>query len=247
MKRRIPQSALPLLTVIPGCIILLLQTKLFSLELPTGLLPQGHPLYISALIVGIVTAVFTLILAKRRIENTPKVSGKSFVAAIGAVFVDLLLLFTTFSIRKTANTPLEFLLVILGFASVPCLLILAWQFFRGRQPHFLLHSILCLFFLAYMICQYPLWCANPQAEDYLFPLLACVCLNFTAYRRAAFDFQGGNVTALTYFGWMAGFLCICSLVGESDKLFYLAGGLWALTNLYSIQPPVQQEDDNVSA
>ena len=247
MNRRIPQSALPLLTVIPGCIILLLQAKLYTLEEHTGLLPQSHPFYIAALIIGIVTAVLMVILAVRRIENTPKVSGRSPIAAIGAVFAALLLIPAAFGIWKLANTTLEFFLVILAFVSVPCLLVLAWQFFRGRQPHFLLHDVLCLFFLVYMICQYPLWCGNPQAEDYLFPLFACVCLNFTAYRRAAFDFRSGNLPALTYFGWMAGFFCICSLAGDGDVWFYLAGGLWALTNLYSIQPPVQQEDDNVSA
>ena len=247
MKRSIPRSAFPLFAVVPGFIVLLLQLGLFALEEYTGLLPQRHPLYIAALIIGLITAVLMLVPAKQPSGNAPKVSGKSPIAAAGAFFAALWLLLAAFGILEKANAPLEYILVVLGFASVPCMLVLAWQFFTGRQPHFLLHAVICLFFLTYMVCQYPLWCANPQAEDYLFPLLACVCLNFAAYRRADFDFRGGKVTSLTYFGWMAGFFCICSLAGAGDGRFYLAGGLWALTNLYSIQAPVQQEDDNVSA
>ena len=67
MKRSIPRSAFPLFAVVPGFIVLLLQLGLFALEEYTGLLPQRHPLYIAALIIGLITAVLMLVPAKQEI------------------------------------------------------------------------------------------------------------------------------------------------------------------------------------
>ena len=240
MKKHFSEQALPLIAVIGGAIGFLLRLALYMLEESTGLLPKGHILHIASIVLSIAIAVLMLIFVRR--ANAPIVH-KPQVAASGAFFAGLWMLPAAFGILEQADSPMDLLWALLSFASIPCLMLTAWRHFKGRTPHFFTNVILCLFFVANMICQYPLWCGNPQLADYLLPLLACVFLSLAAYQRTALDQQAGSYRKLLFFDLMAGFFCICSMAGNGERRFYLAGALWALTNLYAIQ----QEEPHVSA
>jgi len=240
MKQRISEQTLPLIAFLLGCVGLLLRLALYTLEEPTGLLPEGHILHITTILLSIATAVLMLVLVRRPDKptaNNPK------VAATGAFFAGLWMLPAAFGILEQTDSRLGIFWALLSFAAVPCLILTAWNHFKGQRPRFWANSILCLFFLAHMICQYPLWCGNPQTEDYLLPLLACVFLSLASYQRTVFDQQLRGRRKLLFCSLMAGFFCCCSLAGEGSKHFYLAGALWALTNLYA----AYQEDAHVSA
>ena len=245
MKRFLPHRAFPLIAVIPGLIGLLLRLALYTLEEPSGLLPHNHFLHIATVILAIITAVLAGFFSAKTKDGFLYVHERSPLATVGAILAALCLLPTAFGIQEQASGILNICLTFLTFLAVLCMLVLALLFWKGRRPHFLLHSGICLFFLIYTICQYPHWCANPQLADYLLPLLACVFLNFATYRRAAFDLHAQYSRKLPFFALMAGFFCICSLAGEGSPMFYLAGGLWALTNLCAVRPVPPQEVPHV--
>lgn len=244
MKQRSPKYPLPLIAAALGGAGLLLRLALYLLEEPSGLLPAGHFLHIATVILSIVTGALMYKFSRRPGKHT---EYKPKAAAFGAFFAGLWLLPVAFGILEQASGALDVLRTVLAFLSVPSLILTAWQHFKGRKPHFLTNGILCMFFLSHMICQYPLWCGNPQVEDYLLSLLACVFLSLAAYQRTACDLHMGNRRGLVFCSLMAGFFCICALVGAGDRRYYLAGALFALTNLYAIQPPKRQEGPHVSA
>lgn len=240
MKRIFSYRFLPLLTAGLGAVGLLLRLALYALQEPSGLLPSQHPLHTAAVILSVLTAALVLALVTR-LGGSGKYQlnfPASPLAALGAFFAGLWLLPVPFEILRHADSNLTIARAVLGFLSIPCLLFTGWCHWKGRRPHFLLHGAACLFFALHMVCQYQLWSGNPQLEDYLLPLFACVFLTLTAYYRMAFDARMGNRRALLFCGLMAGFFCICSLAGEGENRFYFAGGLWALTNLCVIEPPL---------
>lgn len=237
-----------LLAAAPGLVCVLLRLGLYALEAPTGLLPRSHPLHIATLIIAVVTAaaVLRFVLPLKG----PGAYAPNFPAdrqiAFGPCFAALWMLPAAFSIWEQADDRLELVWAILAFAAVPCLICIGIFRFTGRRPYFLVHGLLCLFYSVHMICRYQAWSSNPQVPDYLFALLACVFLTLAAYYRAGFDLDAGNRRKLLLTGLMAGFFCICSLAGEGDKRFFLAGALWALTDLCAVAP-TQEEQTDVSA
>lgn len=244
MKRTFSYRLLPLLFAGLGCIGFVLRLALFSLEAPSGLLPQGHPLHIAVLILSGAAINLALYFVKPLGGSaTYRLNfPASRTAALGAGFAGLLLLPVVFDILQDASSRLIILWAVLGFVAALCLIFTGWCHWTGRRPYFLLHGTVCLFFAIHMVCQYQLWSGKPQVEDYLFPLFACVFLSLTAYHRMAFDVRMGKRRTLLFCGLTAGFFCICALAGEGGKWFYLAGAVWSLTNLCAITPPQQEEE-----
>lgn len=248
MKQKFSYRLLPLLFAGLGCVGLVLRLALFALEEPSGLLPQNHPLHIAAVLFSFLSAALALYFVLPL-----KGSGKyrpnfpaSRTAALGAVFAGALLLPVSLGIVRQADNRLSIFWAVLCFASAICLILTGMCHSKGRRPHVLLHSTVCLFFAVHMVCQYRLWSGDPQVEDYLFPLFACIFLSLTAYYRVSFDARMGKRRNLLFCGLMAVFFSICSLAGTGNKLFFLAGGLWALTNLCVIAPP-KKEKENTDA
>lgn len=244
MKRSFPYRFLPMIAAGLGGIGLVLRLVLYSLKEPSGLLPHSHPLHTATIVLSLLTVGAMLYLV-RPLDGSAKYRlnfPASQLAATGAFFAGLWLLPVSFEILGQADSRLFFFWATLSFLSVPCLIFTAWCHFKGRRPYFLLHGVICLFFAVHLVCQYRLWSGNPQVEDYLLPLFACVFLTLTAYYRMAFDARMGKRRALLFCGLMAGFFCVCSLAGEGDKRFYFAGAIWTLTNLCVIQPPAKPEE-----
>lgn len=244
MKHAFSNRFLPLLAAGLGGICLLLRLALYGLEESTGLLPEAHPLHIATVIISI-AAVLGTVFCVRPLKGSPKYrlnfpSSKS--AAFGSCFAGLFLVPTGFDILGQAAGMLDWFRAALAFACVPCLMTAGWCRFKGRRPHFLLHGTVCLFFATHMMCLYRVWSGKPQIEDYLFPLFACVFLSLTAYHRTAFDARMGKRRSLLLCGLLAGFFCVCSLTGDGNRTFYLAGALWSLTCLCRIQLPPKTEE-----
>lgn len=238
------------LAAAPGLACFFLRLGLYALQEPSGLLPRNHPLHITTLIIGLVTAagmVRFILPLKGPGEYAPNFPADR-LAAFGSCFAGLWLLPVALDIRAQAAGRLGLVWALLAFAAIPCLFGIGISRFTGRQPFFLIHGLLCVFFAVHMICQYQIWSSNPQIADYFFPLLACVFLALAAYYRMGFDLDAGKRRKLLFFSLLAGFFCLCSLAGEGEKRFYLAGALWSLTDLCAIHPvPRQEEQSDVSA
>lgn len=247
MKRQTSLRFLLLLIAALGAAGLGLLLALYSLEASTGLLPANHPFHIGAILLTVLTAGLTafFVLPIQKAADIRLDVPVSRLAACGAFFAGLWLLPAAFTMLRQADTGLRLVRTLLGFASAVSLIASGWFHFKNKATHFLLHATVCLFFALHMLCQYQIWSGMPQIADYLLPLLGCIFLTLTAYHRTAFDIGMGSRRALLFCGLMAGFCSICSVSGESGRLFYLAGGLWSLTNLWPQRS--QEETDHVSA
>jgi len=106
----------------------------------------------------------------------------------------------------------------------------------GRKPFFLCHALVCLYLCAYLLGQYQIWSSNPQLQDYVFFLLACVCMGLFSYQQAAFDVGLGSRRKLLLYGLVGGFCAIAAVYGTYDLPLTACGAVWMLTNLCSMTP-----------
>jgi len=116
--------------------------------------------------------------------------------------------------------------------------------FKGMRPNFLFHTVICLFFVVWLISRYQSWSADPQLHDYCFQLLATVCAMLFGYHRAALDLKSGNRRALVTVGLLGTYFCCLSVAASDSALFYAAIGAWMVTNLgvLDIPAPASGED-----
>ena len=103
--------------------------------------------------------------------------------------------------------------------------------FMGRRPNFVMHAVICIHFILQLLVHYQANSFDPQLQDYLFQLLACIALAVTAYQLAAADLGRSSRRALWTAGLAAVYLCILSL-GSSDTCFFVTGAAWAFTCLF---------------
>lgn len=101
---------------------------------------------------------------------------------------------------------------------------------RGRRPNFVMHSVICIHFIAQLLKLYQANSFDPQIQDYLFQLMAIMALAVTAYQLAIADLGRGSRRWLWAAGLAAVYLCALSL-GSSATGMFLTGGAWAFTAL----------------
>lgn len=115
--------------------------------------------------------------------------------------------------------------------------------FTGRKPHFLQHSVICVYLAFRLINQYRIWSADPQLMEYGFYLCGYVALLLTAYQLAALDAGIGSLKKLWFWAPVSAFLCLTALAGPQERLFMPAFGIWALSGLSGLKPaPAGSED-----
>ena len=239
MKKSVSYRLLPFFPVLSGCIALILRLGLYTLQNESGLLPNNHPLYICTLILAVATAllvgcfVFRLDGSRVYQDNFPA----SRRAAIGSLVAGICLFFAAQSIRESALLPLESLWTVLAFSASLCLILAGFFLWKGVKVPFLLYGVVCLYFALHMVCCYRDWSGNPQTEDYIFAIFGCISLALFAYYRAAFSAGIGQRRMLLFSGMMVLFFCPPMLIHSGSREFYLAGILWAATNLCVIDPP----------
>lgn len=119
----------------------------------------------------------------------------------------------------------------LRFAAAASLICVGFCRFTGRRPFFLFHCAVCLYLALRLVCQYRLWSADPQIQNYAFYLGSHVALMFAAYQMAAFDAGFGSHRLLWGSGLAAVYLSIVAILGSNEGFFLLSCSLWIWTNL----------------
>lgn len=224
-----------------GLLGLLLRVLLYTAGRDdTGLLVRGHWAGTALLILSAAAALGIRIL----IRPLPAAAGSaasppSPLGAIGAIAMALALILSPGS--AGAEDSMSLAETVLRFASAIALVIIGICRFRGSKPNFLLHSILCLYLAIRLVCQYRIWSADPQLQDYIYFLAAHVALMLTCYQFAAFDAGMGNLRRLWVFGLASVYLCAVSLWGEGAPLLMVCCGIWVFTNLNPFTTDKQEE------
>lgn len=239
MKRSVSYKLLPYLTAALGAIVLILRFALYTMENQSGLLPHDHPLYIASLILAAFSAVVMAFFTARLKGNNEYDANFPFSRPRAQCsFLAGLMLFPVASGLWTAAVDrLELAWAVLGFVTSVCLIATGFFQFKNEKPSFRLHAPICLFYVFHLICKYRQWSGNPQMEDYVFSLFACIFLAIFAYHKTAFSVDNGKRRMLLFSGLMAVFFCIGAIVGDGDARFFVAGAMWAVSNLCVIDPP----------
>lgn len=232
-------QSLPLLTAACGAVgrILRLLHNLTGTD-GKGLLLPWHPAWIGVCAVTLAAAVivFLGVQSIRGVNAYQVCFPASVPAAIGCVLGAVSTVITCVTHFRagaisspSAMTPLLFYIqgAVMALAAVSFLLIALCRY-RGSQPTFLYHAVICLYFALQMLTLYQVWSFDPQLQRYCFQLFACIALTMTAYQLACFDMGKGSHRKLWAWGLAAVYLCCLS---ADSGFFFIAGGIWALTNL----------------
>jgi hypothetical protein len=198
-----------------------------------GLLVTGHWAHISLWILTAAAAA-ALILGCIRLRGPEKYTDcfpASFFGSLGAFAAAAAFLLSAFPDWQHALSPLDTAAAALSFASAAALIYVGICRFRGSEPRFIAHTVVCICFALRMVCQYRVWSADPQLVDYCFYMAAHVCLMLTAYQFAAFDTAMGNHRTLWFMGLAAVYFCLLCLWNCPNPALMLCCAFWILTNL----------------
>ena len=177
-------------------------------------------------------AAIVLLLWCRRLKGTEdyeKAFPASPLGAAGAALAGIAFLLSPVS--QTPSRAFAILEPVMRYAAAGSLMIVSYCRFRGKAPQFLLHSAVCLYLALRLVCQYQLWSADPQLQNYAFYLGAYVALMITAYHFAAFDAGFGNHRKLWGAGLATVYLATVSVVSTGEPFFLLCCAIWVATNL----------------
>lgn len=226
-------SSLPCFAIACGTAAFGLRKCLYAFAVDQrGLLISGHPLTLALWAVVILASAFLL-------WNVRKMGGSnvyednfapSSLAALGHRLLAAGLLVTVLKGTSAAGT-VAVLWTILGFLSAPAAAWAAISRKKGEKPFFGTHAVLCLFLLVHMVSRYQVWSGDPQLQNYIFQLLACVALTLFSYYCAAFEADMGSRRMQLATGLLAVLLCTVALSGTEYRSLYLCGLIWAATNL----------------
>ena len=232
MKAKSGSAVLPVLMLILGAVAYGLRTALYGVAVDVkGLLLRGHPLEIALAALSAVALILAA-LAGRKQEPDAESSG-NFLAALGNAAAGAGILVTVLTAPSMPAGYLTSAWQILGYTAPVCLLLAAFARAMGKQPLFLLHVAVCLFFLVHIVTRYQLWSANPQMQDYVFALLGAMALMFFGFYNASQEAGLGNQRMKLGMGLAAVYLCLAELARSSCPALYLGGILWVLTDLGS--------------
>ena len=113
-----------------------------------------------------------------------------------------------------------------------------WGFCRwkGNRPTVLAGTIICICLMLYTVCRYRLWSAAPQVQNYLFSLLATVCVMLSCYQSTAFAIGLGDRRLHSFFHLSAVYFCLVSLPHCDNPFLYITLAAWLLTDLCNLTP-----------
>lgn len=232
MKRS--DRRLPITVGALGIAACLLRLSLYLLGTDEkGLLIPFHPLSIALWLLTAVT-IALVVFRVFRLKNARRYAAAfpaSNTAAIGCFTFAAGLLVTVLANRYTFSI-LEFLRNVLCLLAVPALTAIAICRRLGKRPLFGFHAVVCLALTLHTVSHYSGWSSCPQLIDAFFPMVGCIGLMLFAYYETAAEVGMGNRRMQLLTGLLAVFFCFAAIPGSDNRLMYLTGGIWALTNLH---------------
>ena len=230
---KIKPKYLPLLALGFGIIGLLLRRWLFSggLDAKNLIIPDHPANILSFVVLALDFGVF--FLALQLLTGKPayrRLFPKSPLALCGSLAGSICLLMSVLS-----NSAYTSILLVLGVAAALGMALGGLLRFGGKRPHVLCHGMIALYLILHLIFQYKQWSAEPELQEYFFPLLACIFVMLTAYHRTTLDHLYGSRKWFVFFNYSSVVLCITALDSEM-WLLYLSFALWCLTCDCSLTP-----------
>ena len=240
MKQISGSRKLSVTVLLAGLAALALRMALYAAAVDAkGLLVRWHPLEI-ALTVLTLTVLAILVPGVRKQEIPAGFETHlpaSLPGAFGSAAAGTGILLTVLAGSSPSGSYLDAAWQILGLAAPACFLLAGLARVLGKKPFFLLHVVICLFFVLHIVTRYQLWSGNPQLQDYVFSLLGTMTLMFFGFYTAAREAGYGNYPIQLGMGLAAVYFCLGELARSSSPDLYLGGLLWVLTEIYAVTKP----------
>lgn len=244
MKKTQKTESLPLQLLALGAAAAATRGLLYLLAVDEqNLLARSHPLQWLLILLCTAAAVLTGIRvwkldgSNRYADNF----GPSLSAAVGCWVMAAGILLTLAAGNGMQRTVLVRAWQVSGLAAAVGLVGAGISRKQGRQPFLLTHAVLCLFLALHMVSRYQSWSGNPQAQDWLFSLLAVVGLTLCAYHHCAFCAGAGQRRMFLAATLLTVLLCCAALPHTEYFWLYLGGGVWAYTGLCRVPPVPKRE------
>ncbi len=233
MKKFFNMNILPYATLLAGLVGLLLRTWLFSAGTDEeGLLILNHPADPLIYILTALTLAGLLLCCLNIHQRVPRNMPASGISVLGHMAAAL---------GTLATAILEFFQHDSGIISFTAGLLAAFSLFfialkqLHRDRRVMVEMLLVnLYLMVHLVCQYRSWSAEPQLQNYMFPLLGSVFLMLSCYHRTALEIQGGQIRWFVFFNQAALFFCLLSL-NTPLWAFYGAMGLWTVADLFTLR------------
>ena len=231
MKHPFRSHILPLFTMGAGGLGLALRLWLYAGTDEKGLLPTGHIadyglFLLSALTVGILYLATRELIPRRVNKQFLRISGTIAYALAGCCLILTAVLKLSGSMVRLAQFAVGAALA----GGLILLLMAVMRFFRKRPPYWV-SAIITVVLMLNTVAQCQVWGAEPQLQEYFFPLLASIFLILSAYEKTKFAAKRGNAKTLAFFSQCALFFCCISL-NTSHWLLYFGMMLWAAVQFY---------------
>lgn len=238
MKIKLKSTQLPVLVLGISGVCFALRWLLYRVAVDEkNLLLSGHPLEVLLWILTAAAAALTVAVvwkldgSNRYVDNfRPSVESAAgdFLLAIG-IGITLLMM-------GKSETKLDWARTIVGCLAAVSLVPAGISRFQGKRPFFAFHSLVCVFFVIYMVGRYQIWVGKPQLQDVVFELFGCITLMLFSYHQAAFDVGSGSRRMQLAMGLLAVLFCAAVLAYTEHWVLYLTALIWAATNLCSLTP-----------
>ena len=185
-----------------------------------GLLTPGRPeaIYLAVLTLAAVVLCFLI--------REPE---RSRYRAVDAYIWFTAALLWPQSLSDTAASTMRLLFALSRYVGAALAAALAWFAFRKKKPVFGLSAGLCVCFILRLVACYQVWSRDPQIQDYIFQLLACLCLTAFFYQQTALEAGLGSRTWRLRFAFLGCYLCLASWSAPQLSNSYLWAGIGVLT------------------
>ena len=214
----------PWFTVIEGIMGFFLQCWLFSSINADKLLPENHIAGILSYCLLALTMVICWVGSRKEEDLCPdKLFFSSGPAAAGIGLSALGLAVSAITVGTDGI--LQALALGTGLLAAAALGYIAVCRAKKFHADAMLHCIITLHLILRTMVSCSSWSAQPQFQQYFFPLLACVFLMITSYYRAALALGMEHSKKYVFFSQAALFCCFMCCRGY-DWLFYLSAVLW---------------------
>ena len=240
MNQAVKSAQLKILALTAGLLGFLLRTVLFATGLDhKGLLISGHWADTGVWVLTglMVLGIFLLCRELKGPAAYQTAYPASVFSAVGCILAGAAFVFCP---MEVSGSNLMIAELVLRIGSVVALVYLGFCRFTGRKPLFLMHCIVCLYLALRLVCQYRIWSADPQIQNYCFYMGAHLALMLTAYQLAAFDAGSGSHKSLWGWGLAAIYLSLTALPHCREPFLLLCCSIWVFTNLSTLKPPKEK-------
>lgn len=228
MKNPLRPKLIPLLTLSAAMLGILVRQWLFSSGIDTkGLVVSAHPANILGFV--LVALVFAgIFLCLQSVKENPayrKLFPASAFSAVGSWIAAVGIGITLIGDLERSEDNITLICNIVGIASVLSLLAVGYFRLKGIRPNPIFHTLVTVYLMLHLVCQYRGWSSETQLSVYFFRLMASIFLMLSTYHLATLDARMGNIKAALFFWYGALFFC-CIALWEESPVFYASMAVW---------------------